>query len=156
MPVTPGEIIQTNRGRQRLLNDEVARGLGVRKHYLDALWLTACLLRETTSLHILEYLTPLLLESPLLVLKSEISRVGGGLAQIDRGTPTETRIQPLVLVESPVDVVFLLSVFTWWPPNLHEGKAFYNVQVRSLTNARQSFPNPNEVFQDGLKILSIH
>jgi hypothetical protein len=117
--------------------------------------LTACLLRETTSLHILEYLTPLLLKSPLLALQSGLSRVGGGSASIVRAPPTPTPIQPLGFAES-LEEVLLQPAFTWSPPDLREGQAFYNARVRSLTHASQSFLNPDEVFQDGLEILSIH
>jgi hypothetical protein len=84
MPATPGKIIQTDRGRRRLLKDELARGLGVPKHRLEALRLTGRLLSETTSLHILEYLTPLLLLelSPPGASPTVSSRAGGGPAQL--------------------------------------------------------------------------
>jgi hypothetical protein len=79
MPSTPGRIIQTDRGRCRLLKDELAQGFGLPKQQIEHLRLTDRLLMETTSLHILEYLTPLFVQAPLGLKRNEwVSRVGGG------------------------------------------------------------------------------
>jgi hypothetical protein len=79
MPSTPGRIIQTDRGRRRLLKDELAQGFGLPKQQIEHLRLTDRLLMETTSLHILEYLTPLFVQAPLGLKRNEwVSRVGGG------------------------------------------------------------------------------
>jgi hypothetical protein len=39
------------------------------------------------------------------------------------------------------------------PSDVHEGQAFYNTLVPSLTHASQSFLNPGAVFQEGLTII---
>jgi hypothetical protein len=49
-----------------------------------------------------------------------------------------------------------LSCFPLGTPDLSEGSQFYNDHVRTLIYASQSFPAPDAVLRDGLKILRIH
>jgi len=52
MPFIPGSLISTPRGTRRLLNDEIARGLGVPKKWLEEVYPTGQLVRRTVALHI--------------------------------------------------------------------------------------------------------
>lgn len=52
MPFIPGSLISTPRGTRRILNDEIARGLGVPKKWLGEVYPTGQLIRRTVALHI--------------------------------------------------------------------------------------------------------
>jgi hypothetical protein len=52
MPFIPGSLISTPRGTRRLLNDEIARGLGVPKKWLEEVYPTGQLVRRAVALHI--------------------------------------------------------------------------------------------------------
>jgi hypothetical protein len=52
MPFIPGSLISTPRGTRRLMNDEIARGLGVPKKWLGEVYPTGRLIRRTVALHI--------------------------------------------------------------------------------------------------------
>jgi hypothetical protein len=143
MTSTPGRIIQTDRGRRRLLKDELARGFGLPKQRIEHIRLTNRLLGETTSLHILEYLTLLLLNAPLALKQNEwVSRE----LEVALGSATA----------APLKKMPVYPAFHWVPPDLSEGSQFYNDSVRTLIYASQSFPDPDAVLRDGLQILRIH
>jgi hypothetical protein len=117
-----------------LLKDKLARRLGVQKHRLDTLCLMAGLLSKIMSLHILEYLAPLLLESPpSLASQKGISRVEGGPAQNNRASSSALTSHSVVSTESSHEVS-AQPIFTCWSTlDLGEGKAFYNARVCLLT-----------------------
>jgi hypothetical protein len=60
MPACPGRVIETPKGRRRLLNDELARGQGTPKSWLGAAYPRFESVRKTVPVHILEYLSALL------------------------------------------------------------------------------------------------
>jgi hypothetical protein len=62
MPAQPGSFIQTDRGVRRLLHDELCNGLGVPKPWVLE-YPDGRTVRRTIALHLLEYLTPLLVHA---------------------------------------------------------------------------------------------
>jgi hypothetical protein len=61
MPSQPGSIICTSKGVRRLLNDELAKGLGVPKMWLQDTYPNGRSVRNIVALHVLEALMPLLI-----------------------------------------------------------------------------------------------
>jgi hypothetical protein len=57
MPAKPGSLIQTHEGVRRLLNDELAKGLGVPKTWLGDRYPSGKAVANTVSLHLFEGLT---------------------------------------------------------------------------------------------------
>jgi hypothetical protein len=69
MPSYPGPVYKpAQNGRRKLLNDELARGMGAPKEWVTEWYLTSATLKQTISLHLLKYLTPILLTSTDSVL----------------------------------------------------------------------------------------
>ena len=60
MPERSGQVIIVDGKRRRLLDQELAKGLGVPKSWLKNSTRRCEMLKETTSIHILEYLIPFL------------------------------------------------------------------------------------------------
>ena len=46
--------------------------------------------------------------------------------------------------------------FAWRPPDLSEGRDWYNTRVSNLQRACKNYPNSEELFNDGLSLLKIH
>jgi hypothetical protein len=65
MPYIPGSVIETSRGVRRILNDGIARGLGVLKTWLGEVYPSGQLVRRTVALHVFEALVPLLTEQSM-------------------------------------------------------------------------------------------
>jgi hypothetical protein len=138
MPAQPGTFIQTDRGIRRLLHNELCNGLGVPKpwvlEYPDGK--TA---RRTVALHLLEYLTPALLQPaapeqpPVLEAPSKMSKV-------------VTRC----------DTVGDFMVFTWKPPDLSPGSDWTRETIQELREACNEYAAAAALFQDGLKRLQRH
>jgi hypothetical protein len=63
MPAWPGSLIETSRGVRRMLNDELARGLGVPKAWLGEAYPRPNTVRHTIAVYILEDLSELLVET---------------------------------------------------------------------------------------------
>jgi hypothetical protein len=62
VPSYPGAFIVTQNGRRRLLNDELARGMGAPKEWVEEWHPASATLKQTISLHLLECLTPILVQ----------------------------------------------------------------------------------------------
>jgi hypothetical protein len=67
MPAWPGSLICTPRGTHRLLNDELARGLGTPKTWLGTAYPRARVVQRTPAVHILEFLGQFLIRQDLQV-----------------------------------------------------------------------------------------
>ena len=46
--------------------------------------------------------------------------------------------------------------FQWKHPDLSFDSHFFKQQVKSLKSSSQTFPNPLEIYEEGIEILSIH
>jgi hypothetical protein len=139
MPGSSGQVIVVDGKRRRLLDEELAKGLGVPKGWFKSGKNRREMLKETTSIHILEYLTPLL-ETTIRAEQSED----------DTGPPNTDRNEPLPAhTETQVP-------FSWVPPDLSIGSDFYKARVHSLKKAAAAYPNPEEIIEDGLTILRRH
>jgi hypothetical protein len=143
MPSYPGAVIQTQNGRRKLLNNELARGMGAPKEWVTEWYLTSATLKQTISLHLLEYLTPILLTSTDSVL--------GPLEQRAQHRDFELEIRV-----STDDTSFPKEIFRWCPPNLECDSPWFNERVRLLRYASHNFPDPKKVIEEGLDILRIH
>jgi hypothetical protein len=104
---------------------------------------TSAILKQTISLHLLEYLTPILLQSSDSVLGPLKYR-----AQ-HRNFESEIRV-------STDDTSFPKEIFSWCPPNLECDSPWFNDHVRLLRYASQSFTDLKKVVEEGLEILRIH
>ena len=142
MPSYPGAVIVAHNGRRRLLNDELARGMGAPKEWVKEWYPTSATLKNTISLHLLEYLTPILLQPQV---------------SADISTPSSPKDEFASEIRvSTDDDSFPKEIFSWCPPDLKCDSPWFNARVRSLRYASQSFANPKEVFKQGLEILKIH
>ena len=142
MPSYPGAVIVAHNGRRRLLNDELARGMGAPKEWVKEWYPTSATLKNTISLHLLEYLTPILLQPQV---------------SADISTPSFPKDEFASEIRvSTDDDSFPKEIFSWCPPDLKCDSPWFNARVRSLRYASQSFANPKEVFKQGLEILKIH
>jgi hypothetical protein len=101
MPSRPGCPIVTLQGTRRLLNDELAKGLGTPKGWVAERYPDGRVLTLTVSLHILEGLSPALLKESLQV-PSTPPELDSLLAQPPKPDPV------------PVP-------FVWKPPDLSHG-----------------------------------
>jgi hypothetical protein len=101
MPSYPGAVIQTQSGRRQLLNDELARGMGAPKEWVQEWYPTSGTLKQTISLHLLEYLTPILLQPN--------DSATGSAQKCDLAS--EIRV-------STDDDSFPKEIFSWCPPDL--------------------------------------
>jgi hypothetical protein len=136
MPYHPGTIIATSKGNRQLLNDELAKGLSVPSKWLEGLYPEGTILRDTISLHILESL------SPLLVNADEPPH---------QHPPDPSEPAPDFPQSEPDD-----STFVWTPPNLSEGSAWNKQSALNLIAACRSYPNPGPMIKAGLVALCRH
>jgi hypothetical protein len=139
MPCCPGAWIQTERGHRRLLFEETAQGLGVPKEWkLEPRKLTKSSLSRTTSLFHWEYLTESLL--PCTV------------------EPTHQRGTPVLSIDTDSEAVQdpHRTPFEWHPPSLVEGGEWWLDRVAHAKAASQTFPNPDDVFENCLEALRTH
>jgi hypothetical protein len=126
MPSYPGAVIQTQNGRRKLMNDELARGMGAPKEWVTEWYPTSATLKQTISLHLLEYLPPILLMS--------LDSVLGPLKQCAQHRDFESEIRV-----STDDTSFPKEIFSWCPPNLGEcDSPWFNERVRSFAQACES------------------
>jgi hypothetical protein len=74
------------------------------------------------------------------------------------GSMLEPPSAPFILstMDAPSKKLPVYPAFHWVPPDLNEGSKFYNDHGRTLIYTSQSFPNPDALLRDGLKILRIH
>jgi hypothetical protein len=136
MPPIAGSFIQTPKGVRRLLNDELAKGLGMPKTWLEDHYPDGASLRTTVALHILESLTPLLVHAQ-----------GGPVAANlqDPEVPNFVR-EPIPNDES----------FEWRPPDLSPSAPWYKARVLDLIRACCLYPTPGPMIEEGLIMLRHH
>jgi hypothetical protein len=115
MPEQCRAWIHTEKGVQRLSLEETSRGLGILKD--TEVPLSPSLLKNTTSLFHFEYI------SSSLVVSTK--------ALVCKGNPQQE--PDLDVLDNPA----LCPGFKWNPPDLSEGRVWYNARVRSL---RAAFP----------------
>ena len=75
MPWRPGSVIQTRKGIWRLLHDELAKGLGVPKTWLQDHYPSGRIVEDTVALHLLEGLSPLLIRSPNRISQTKMKSI---------------------------------------------------------------------------------
>jgi hypothetical protein len=140
MPAQPGALIRMDRGVRRLLHDELATGLGLPKSWRKE-YPTGHLVRKTVPLHLFEYLTPLLLQpqSP------------SGPSKLPEVVATDD-MSPISECELVGDYV----VFQWRPPDLRVGSRWNAIRVANLRLACDTYPNSDELFEKGLRMLDCH
>jgi hypothetical protein len=135
MPGKVGGLIRTDRGIRRLNLDETGQGLGLPKDCNPDL--TEKALYRTTSVYHLEYLSDSFLSK------------GNPDTQLD---PTS---QPS-LQEDASSAPTEYPPFEWKPPDLREGRAWWQERVANLRKAAATLDHPEEAYQNGLEILNVH
>jgi hypothetical protein len=138
MPAKPGAFIQSDRGTRRLLHDELCIGLGVPKPWVRE-YPEGPLVQQKVALHLLEYLTPLLLR-PVEAVPAPV--------------PEPSTIK-LKTVQICADVGEFI-VFTWKPPDLSLGSAWTKETTEELREACNEYDDAKELFQDGIKRMTCH
>jgi hypothetical protein len=139
MPPKAGTMIATSKGPRRLLNDELAKGLGVPSKWLRGIYPEGHVLGETVPVHIFEYLSAALSSSE----------------EKPQASPS-LRYRPKLRFESPPDLSPESSSFSWHPPDLSPGQAWHRTRVRNLLAACQQHPDPTALFEEGMTILRRH
>ena len=140
MPENPGSLITTDKGTRKLLNDKLAYGLGIPKTWLAQTYPNGRALKNTTSLHILEYLTPILSCSQAPTVPSSPS-------------PSPSRIP---VPNDPTDPELEPSIFDWKPPKLDITGAWYRTRLSHLQTASSSFDDAEAVVKEGIEMLKEH
>jgi hypothetical protein len=133
MPAKPGSWISTSKGVRRLLNDEIAKGLGVPKAWLGEIYPSSKAVANTISLHLLEGLT-----SSFVV-----------------DEPTVTAEPPTGL-PPPAQEPQKLSSFQWTPPDLTKDQAWYRECVADLMQASLVYESPGLLIEEGLQMIGRH
>lgn len=137
MPCRPGSWIETSKGRRRLLNEEIGRGLGIPKTWnlQYASKGTRADLNHTTSLFHWEYLGRCL----TLTQRSR-----------DISVTTQTALTS-TKTDAPNS-----APFHWAPPDLRRGGAWHQRAIATLRIAAATYPDPNAIYSDGLSCLDRH
>jgi hypothetical protein len=130
MPFIPGSWIGTPRGVRRILNDEIARGLGILKTWLEGVYPLGSLISRTVALHIFEALGPLLTR--------------GRSVKTTDGKQHET----LNLAFSSPDAAS--KQYSWKPPDLSPASAWTKARVENLLSAALLFQDPGPIIEEGL------
>jgi hypothetical protein len=134
MPHKPGSFINTHRGVQRLLNDELAKGLGVPKAWLSDIYPSGKSVANTVSLHLLEGLTPSL------------------VSQEQKSTA-----EPTTCEESwPEYTTYDESTIQWHPPDLTEGHAWHRECLEGLLQAALEYDSPGPLIEEGMQMIACH
>ena len=140
MPSTMGAYIQTERGARRLLPEESSRGLGVPKEWrVESKRITKGLLERTTTLFHWEYLSSTL-SRPARPMPSQ---KGKAPALSWSELRNKTRPKPQV-------------PFSWKPPDLKEGGAWFQKRMVNLRKAAESCDDPPSIIDEGIKAIEIH
>jgi hypothetical protein len=137
MPGTLGAWIKTEKGIRRVTLEETSRGLGLQKGLATSP--TVSLVENTTSIFHWEYLSASLVTNKRRATNKP-------------GPDPRTTIDPSQEEKSEEEQ----EAFTWVPPDLSVGGAWYCERVASLKKAAAALPNPAKVLSEGLKILTIH
>jgi hypothetical protein len=147
MPWIPGSFITTRQGTRRLMNDEIAKGLGVPKlwfwrfpeeHYPDGK-----IIGQTVALHILEALSPIFLQSEPGETSDPIDDALAGA-----GHTTLNNQQPSTNQECKFD---------WKPPNLSPKSEWSRRCATDLIQACLQYDDPvPTMIEDGMKMMRNH
>jgi hypothetical protein len=139
MPRHMGAWIETGeKGNRRLMPEETSKGLGALKE--ERTTLSASMLLCTTSLFHWEYLS-----SSLMLPSEEDSTL------LTEALTDDDDWLTLDLEEEQTG-----PPFHWVPPDLSEGRDWYNKQVARLWEAALTLPNLDAVVKEGLEFLKIH
>lgn len=148
MPNKIGSFIRTNKGVRRLQPDEVARGSGVPKEWIKPeVTLPTSMVHGTTSANIWEAVAASI---------RSLSRTGTTLSNMVDQTPVantpvvtdDEEVQPFTPQED--------APWTWKPPDLSPGGAWYSKRVHNLRIASATLPDSELVYANGLKALEHH
>jgi hypothetical protein len=135
MPAWPGSLIETVSGVRRMLNDELARGQGVPKGWLGETYPRSESVKKTVAVHILEYLSDILVVVP-------------------------THISPLLrspaLTTSTTDEDAHDEAFSWNPPDLTPRSAWTRERTFSLIQAALRYDDPGTIIEEGMRMLANH
>jgi hypothetical protein len=148
MPGVPGAFIKTDRGIRRLLHDELCTGLGVPKSWALK-YPPGSLVKRTLDLHLLEYITPNLLQ--LTPRSCDNTQEPDG----QRAEFPVPKTHPIKVVQHCVTAGDNL-VFTWKPPDLSPGSEWTRETIRDLRVACDRYDNSDTLFQEGLECLARH
>jgi hypothetical protein len=135
MPSQPGSVICASKGVCRLLNDELAKGLGVPKIWLQDTYPDRRSVRNTVALHVLTALTPLLIQIT-------------AHAPLPPGT---SDAPTFVLQPGPND-----EAFSWVPPDLSIGSDWNKKRVKNLISACCQYLDPGSMIEAGMLALKHH
>jgi len=136
MPSHPGAFIQTEKGTRHLQNDELAGGLGVPEKGRISL-----LSPYTSS------------GTPPACSTGNISKTV--VSQV-RPRPSSSLPQADLVAQGIKGIATDLPPFEWRPSDLAEGGVWHQRPVASLREAVASYPEPADLFTEGLEILRIH
>ena len=140
MPGVQGRVIRVDGKRRRLLGEELTKGLGAPTEWFKESTAGREMLKQTVSIHILEYLSPLLLQ-PSIPLDTA-AKDNAALQYDAKGRHRKTEA-----INPP---------FQWFPPDLSEGSPFFKERVTNLERAARLYPNPDDIIEDGLELLVRH
>jgi hypothetical protein len=134
MPAWPGSLISTPRGTRKLLNAELAQGLGTPKPWLGDVYPQSGTVRRTPAVHILEYVG-------LFLVKQEPARV----RTVDPDHPLEETLSQINRLP-----------FSWKPPDLGPSSDWTRQRVFNLIEAALHYENPGLLIERGLQALHHH
>jgi hypothetical protein len=137
--------IKTSKGVRRLMPEELARGLGVDKKVADGIRtdLSADLLQQTTSIFHWEYLSD--------------GFVTHTTPQSDtKSVNTATTADETDWSDSESDDDNTAEPFSWCPPSLAIGGAWYRQRFESLILASAQYLDPFPLVREGINILDRH
>jgi hypothetical protein len=137
MPARPGSLITTRQGTRRLLNDELAKGLGTPKGWLMDHYPDGRALIQTVLLHVLEGLSPALLHADAYA----------------QPVPAPDHVESTDPIPTPAAEG---PSFEWKPPDLSYGSPWYKARVADLVAASCTFPDPAPLIEEGLESLRTH
>jgi hypothetical protein len=118
------------------LNDEIARGLGIPKKWLEGVYPSGLLITRTVVLHIFKALGPLLTR-------------GQGV----KTTANKQHETPTLVFSSPSAAS---KQYSWKPPDLSPASAWTKARVENLVSAALLFQDPGPIIEEGLRSLRRH
>jgi hypothetical protein len=141
--------IKTDRGVRRLLHDELCTGLGVPKSWATS-YPPGSLVRRTVALHLLEYVTPNLLQM-------NTKSTEAWTLPMDPSAPIP--VPEANHASQTVQTCFTSGEnlgFTWRPPDISPGSPWNRETIRTLRSACNEYADAEAMFQEGLLRLDRH
>ena len=143
MPHTYGRWIHTPRGYRRLHADELARGLGIPKSWFSSSGrVPSSAVAQLIGIHLWEGISaglrPLLTASPDPTPSTSPPSIPSPISEESDTPPTEP--------------------WTWSPPDLSLGRAWYRQRIRSLKRAARHYPEceRSRLIAEGKRDLAVH